>query len=453
MTCVEVKHGKERLEFHLPTDAEAPVTVGWLMGALEERSGVLRKHQKLICKGKVLEAERPIAEQCRGKAGRATVMLMASVGGGGAPPPPPTAGQAALAASRAAKAAKLAEARANGTRAEPAPPRESADVEAARRASWSKTGIVGLRQASLDDVPDEVWALGASRDPSRAPADVVAEFSRRRVAWRRVASRPRRLRVRPPNDKPDILVRHFSDTHTTVRPLPLAGDAARAVDLHGNRLVRVPSSVRLLSSLTRLRVSDNALSLEGVPWSALASLGTLTVLHLDGNRLTGELPVEVGTLTRLETLTLDENRLERLPDAIGSLTRLERLSFAGNRVDALPATLGACERLVAVDARRNRVRRVPRELAAARRLRTLLLDHNLVDADGVPSELLRDATSLDELSLRGCPAAAETLRELDGWDTYDERRRKRAGKVLESRVMLGERAFDEGADAERFRRH
>ena len=207
LTCVEGKHGKERLEFHLPTDAEAPVTVGWLMGALEERSGVLRKHQKLICKGKVLEAERPIAEQCKGKAGRATVMLVASVGGGGAPPPPPTAGQAALAASRAAKAAKLAEARANGTRAEPAPPRESADVEAARRASWSKTGIVGLRQASLDDVPDEVWALGASRDPSRALAVLVATFPG--VESRRVASHTRRLRVRRPNDQPEIRVRHF----------------------------------------------------------------------------------------------------------------------------------------------------------------------------------------------------------------------------------------------------
>lgn len=196
LTCVEVKNGKERLEFHLPTDAEAPVTVGWLMGALEERAGVLRKHQKLICKGKVLEAERPIAEQCRGKAGRATVMLMASVGGGGAPPPPPTAGQAALAASRAAKAAKLAEARANGTRVDPAPPREFADVEAARRASWSKTGIVGLRNASLDDIPDEVWALGASRDPSRDPT-VVAEMS---ITVARPASLRRRRRL-------DIFVR------------------------------------------------------------------------------------------------------------------------------------------------------------------------------------------------------------------------------------------------------
>ena len=81
------------------------------------------------------------------------------------------------------------------------------------------------------------------------------------------------------------------------------------------------------------------------------------------------------------------------------------------------------------------------------------MDHNLVDAAGVPSELLRDAAALDEVSLHGCPAAAETLRELDGWDAYDARRRKRAGKVLESGVMLGERAFDKGADAERFRRH
>ena len=65
------------------------------------------------------------------------------------------------------------------------------------------------------------------------------------------------------------------------------------------------------------RATTRSLAFDGVPWSALASLGTLTVLHLDGNRLTGDLPAEVGTLTRLETLTLDENRLARLPDAPG----------------------------------------------------------------------------------------------------------------------------------------
>ena len=198
LTCVEVKHGKERLEFHLPTDAEAPVTVGWLMGALEERAGVLRKHQKPYAGG--ARGGAPHRRAVQRKAGRATVMLMASVMAAGRPPPL-TAGQAALAASRAAKAAKLAEARANGTRVDPAPPREFADVEAARRASWSKTGIVGLRNASLDDIPDEVWALGASRDPSRDPT-VVAK-SRRispNLASRRVSSLRRRL---------DILVRQY----------------------------------------------------------------------------------------------------------------------------------------------------------------------------------------------------------------------------------------------------
>ena len=188
-------------------------------------------------------------------------MLMASVGGGGAPPPPPTAGQAALAASRAAKAAKLAEARANGTRVDPAPPREFADVEAARRASWSKTGIVGLRNASLDDIPDEVWALGASRDPSRDPTVVAGEHHRRAT----------RLSPTPP--PPRYFCPTVSDTRVihTLRPILPAGDAARAVDLHGNRLTRVPSSVRALSSLTRLRASDNALALDGVPVRARVS--------------------------------------------------------------------------------------------------------------------------------------------------------------------------------------
>ena len=166
---VEVKHGKDKLVVHA---SSGDATVEWLMETLEEATGVLRAHQKLICKGRVLEAKGTIAEQA-GKGGvlapgaKVTAMLMASAGGGGAAAPPRTAGESALAASRAAKAAKLADAkRRNG-----APTFEDGRGEkaasASRRAAWEKTGIVGLRSAGVDEIPHDVWTLGgASTIPS-----------------------------------------------------------------------------------------------------------------------------------------------------------------------------------------------------------------------------------------------------------------------------------------------
>ena len=250
------------------------------MGALEERAGVLRKHQKLICKGKVLEAERPIAEQCRGKAGRATVMLMASVGGGGAPPPPPTAGQAALAASRG----QSRQARGGARERHPSGPRPSSRVRR-RRSRPSSLVVQDGHRRTPKRLPRRHPGRGLG--PRCVPRPVPRPDRRRRNEHHRRATR---LSPTPPPTR--YFCPTVSDTRVihTLRPILPAGDAARAVDLHGNRLTRVPSSVRALSSLTRLRASDNALALDGVPWSALASLGTLTVLHLDGNRLTGGLP-------------------------------------------------------------------------------------------------------------------------------------------------------------------
>jgi hypothetical protein len=168
LRVVEVKHGKDRHE--IAVDDGSITTARDLMDRLLDITGVLQKNQKLLAKGKVLEADVPLASQMKPKGGRATVMLMASAGGGGGNAPKMTAGEAALAASRAAKAAKLADARKDGleamvtnedmTRARKA--REAfAATETARKAAWSKTGVVGLREAGLDEVPREVWDLGA----------------------------------------------------------------------------------------------------------------------------------------------------------------------------------------------------------------------------------------------------------------------------------------------------
>ena len=52
-------------------------------------------------------------------------------------------------------------------------------------------------------------------------------------------------------------------------------------------------------------------------------------LVLWGNELTGEIPVELGTLANLTSLSLSQNQLTgEIPTELGSLANLEELSLA-----------------------------------------------------------------------------------------------------------------------------
>ena len=430
LRVVEVKHGKDRHE--IAVDDGSITTARDLMDRLLDITGVLQKNQKLLAKGKVLEADVPLASQMKPKGGRATVMLMASAGGGGGNAPKMTAGEAALAASRAAKAAKLADARKDGleamvtnedrTRARKA--REAfAATETARKAAWGKTGVVGLREAGLDEVPREVWDLGACPLNLHSCTSVAALTQ-------------------------NYLLTNALRTH-------VAGSTARVVDLHRNRIATLPApKLATLTGITKLRLSGNVVTALDEFWNSLASLPALTTLCLEDNEIAALPTIEPGHFAKLETLSLDRNALAVLPDSFGlHMSALERLGLSGNRLASLPASLASCARLDRIDARRNTIESIPGAYAGMPRLRSLLLDGNRVGKGGIPVGLLTECVNLCELSLHDNAVSMEELRELDGWTAYDTRRKERAGKVLESRVMLGDRAFDEGGDVERFRRH
>ena len=259
LRVVDVKHGKDRHE--IAVDDAAVFTARHLMDKLLDVTGVLQKNQKLLAKGKVLEADLPLAAQVKPRGGRATIMLMASAGGGGGAPRAMTAGEAALAASRAAKAAKLAEARKDGldamvTSEDRARARRAKEAfaanEAARKAAWGKTGVVGLREAGLEQVPSDVWDLGTSNPeselhpipslpPSPAPTPSTRAhllpsnppFPRTRLLGPRPrpAPQPHRLAPRPKRRRPRQ--RHQAPAQRQRRPnawrlFPLARDAPGA---------------------------------------------------------------------------------------------------------------------------------------------------------------------------------------------------------------------------------
>ena len=71
--------------------------------------------------------------------------------------------------------------------------------------------------------------------------------------------------------------------------------------------------------------------------------GRVTVVSLTRNRLSGQIPAELGDLARLEELWLTANALNgEIPSELGALGSLEVLSLAVNRLTGLiPSELAA----------------------------------------------------------------------------------------------------------------
>ena len=296
----------------------------------------------------------------------------------------------------ALRASRLAKAEATAAAAKTQPQRCLNEMEA-RQKAWRATGVVGLRGVALVDVPPEVYALGER-----------------------------------------------------VRVLDVASNALESLSCN---------ALGTLVNMTRLVLRDNALG--ALPWSAFETLSALTYLDVSGNALESlpscddaDVSSPPPSFAALESLSLARYKLKRIPD--GFFTRapkLRHLSVANNALEELFPRAAPPRAIEYVDASSNRIRRVSETFASLPRLQSLVLDGNAIDIDGVPSAVLLRAEALVELSLHNNPVKLDALRDIDGWDAFDARRKARANKALESRVMLGSSVFDEGADSQRFVRH
>ena len=142
-------------------------------------------------------------------------------------------------------------------------------------------------------------------------------------------------------------------------------------------MAKLPDSLRNLTSLTSLDLSDNWLA--KLP-DSLRNLSSLTSLNLAGNRLT-ELPEWLGDLGALASLNLAYNRLPDLPDWFGNLTGLTNLYLDGNLLRELPASLG------------NLIGLTSLHLADCK-----IVLHSLYQSASIPDSL-RNLTSLTSLDL------------------------------------------------------
>ncbi|KAG0601403.1 hypothetical protein M758_11G107700 [Ceratodon purpureus] len=216
--------------------------------------------------------------------------------------------------------------------------------------------------------------------------------------------------------------------------------SVRTLDATHNKLGVLPEEIGNFINLQRLILAENLL--ERLP-STVGKLRSLKVLTLDSNRLS-LLPEEVGLLQRLERLSVSRNNLNSLPSTLGNLSNLIQLDVSQNRLETLPESIGNCKSLEELIANDNLLQELPDSVSSLSHLKTLILSDQKLKQ--LPPLLLRNCTALQSLMLHGTLITSEQLHQMDGFEGYEERRKRKHDKQLDANVIIDSRGFDEGVD-------
>ncbi|XP_074356274.1 uncharacterized protein LOC141695973 [Apium graveolens] len=168
-------------------------------------------------------------------------------------------------------------------------------------------------------------------------------------------------------------------------------------DITGDQLSSIQAAPNGLSSL---ELSNNRLSGEFPTF--LCSLTSLKVLVLSNNDFSGELPQCLGNLTELGDLDVMNNSLSGvLPTTLGSLGNLTYLNLHNNKFQGrLPSSFGNLAKLVPLDVGRNNLTdTIPYWIGEnLPRLRYLILRSNNFYGN-IPTQLCRHHSSIQVLNL------------------------------------------------------
>jgi hypothetical protein len=149
----------------------------------------------------------------------------------------------------------------------------------------------------------------------------------------------------------------------------------------------LPTEVGLLSSLKVLALDNN--NLIGLIPHELGQLSTLQFLNLLTNAMTGTTPTELGTLSSLKGLGLGSNNLiGSIPSELGQISTLQEMLLFDNAITGtMPTELGTMSSLVTLSLALNNLRgSIPSELGQILTLEFLSLRDNAVTFT-LPSEL------------------------------------------------------------------
>ncbi|WVZ59161.1 hypothetical protein U9M48_009353 [Paspalum notatum var. saurae] len=226
------------------------------------------------------------------------------------------------------------------------------------------------------------------------------------------------------------------------------GLSIRILDISNNSIKEIPHKISALKSLNKLLLTANDITDENLCWEGLSCLQKLLNLSLSENRLIS-LPSILGSLISLRELRVANNSLDSLPKEIGLLKHLEILIASNNRITSLPSSIGDCESLTEVDLSSNLLTELPEAFGSLYKLKVLHIRNNGLTS--LPAKLFRKCSQLITLDLHGTEITNDALRQVEGWEEFDERRRQKHQKQLDFRVGSSG-VFDEGADDDNRRR-
>ncbi|MDI1315373.1 leucine-rich repeat domain-containing protein [Prosthecobacter sp.] len=150
------------------------------------------------------------------------------------------------------------------------------------------------------------------------------------------------------------------------------GEEAIFLDLSDLGLTMVPPEIGQLTKLRWLNLDNN--QLRTLP-SEIGQLSALTDLHLNNNQLS-TLPPEIGELSALKNLHLHNNQLSTLPPEIGELSALTNLQFHNNQLSTLPPEIGQLSALTHLYLYTNKLRTLPPGICRLTALTHLHLSDN-----------------------------------------------------------------------------
>jgi Leucine-rich repeat (LRR) protein len=155
-------------------------------------------------------------------------------------------------------------------------------------------------------------------------------------------------------------------------------------------------------------------------WEGVSITGErVTGLYLDNKRLNGTLPVEIGNLTALTTLTIRQNNNLRgaIPSSIGNLVKLTNLNFYNNDMNgAIPSEIGNLVELVYFDLRYNQFTgSLPMTISNLDNIEILYLSNNMLSgtiSGGIGGMSSLRSVYLDNNNINALPAEIGDLENL-----------------------------------------
>ncbi|XP_072344729.1 volume-regulated anion channel subunit LRRC8A isoform X2 [Scyliorhinus torazame] len=161
-------------------------------------------------------------------------------------------------------------------------------------------------------------------------------------------------------------------------------------------LERIPHSIFSLHNLQEIDLKDNNLkTIEEI--ISFQHLRRLVCLKLWYNHI-AYIPIQIGTLTNMERLYLNRNKIEKIPAQLFYCRKLRYLDLSHNNLTSIPQDIGFLQNLQYFAVTANRIETLPPELFQCRKLRTLNLGNNCLLS--LPSRV-GELTSLTQLELRG----------------------------------------------------